>query len=501
MLAQLGPWAAAHAGRDWVAACDDAARCAALSFRACGLRLDLAREQLDPADLARLLAWAEQADIVGQRAAQWAGERVNRSEDRPVIHGPLRSPDRAPAALREELAAQEARLLALQDEIERDFPGHALLHIGIGGSDLGPRLAAEVAGPQPRRALHFLNNLDDATLQSTLARLDPARTLVCVVSKSFGTAETRALYARVADWLRAGGVDPASASVAVTANPERAQQEAGIPGDRVAPVHPGVGGRYSLWSAVSFSLALAYGAQARAELRAGAAAMDKHFLDSPLAQNLPVLGALAGLWQRNGQGLATRIVVPYADRLRLLPEYLQQLEMESNGKRVDPQGRPLGHRTAPATFGGVGSCVQHAFFQLLHQSEDVHPVEFVLPARVPGVAPDLQRTLLSHALAQACALTRGRPVEGADESRLCPGSRPSSLIGLAQLDLWHLGALLAYYEHRTAVQGWLWGLNSYDQFGVEIGKQIAGEVEAALQGEGAYPDAACAAAAQALRPD
>ncbi len=473
---------------EWAELCTDKQRASEWAVEAVGIRLDLSREHLDNSSLQALIALAESADWEMQRTAQWSGQHVNRSEDRAVLHGALRSPDRAPAEIAQKIHRDEQALEALVGTPA--FAGRTtVLHIGIGGSDLGPRLAAEVAAlGSPARALHFLNNLDDATVQRLLGRLDPHKVIVVVVSKTFTTAETRALQKRVTSWLTQAGVSPDDALVAVTGN--RAEAIAvGVRPERVLDLPDWVGGRYSLWSAVSVSLALAFGIAARQQLVAGARDMDTHFLTAPVRENLPALSALTGIWHSNGQGFVTRIVVPYADSLRLLPEYLQQLEMESNGKRVDTAGKPLGYATAPATFGGVGSCVQHAFFQLLHQSETVHPVEFVVPARVHGVVPEFQRKLVSNAIAQACALTQGRAADGENQTTRCPGNRPSSFIALRCLDLYHLGALLAFYEHRTAVQGWVWGLNSYDQFGVEIGKKIAGTVEQAFQGEAEFPDA------------
>ncbi|MEN8720595.1 MAG: hypothetical protein ABF296_10080 [Oceanococcaceae bacterium] len=492
--------AQAARGTDWRVFSNDPAAVASQVVCAAGLRLDQGREQLRPQTWTLLYALAEKAGLQAQRAAQWSGEVVNRSEQRRVLHGALRSPERAPAAVAAEVRASEQQVQALVSALAETRPGAAVLHIGIGGSDLGPRLAADVArlDSPALRPLHFLNNLDDATLAATLAALDPADVIVVLVSKSYSTAETLELQQRVNGWLEAADVDPAAVTVAVTSNAARAR-ETGVPAERILDLPEWVGGRYSVWSAVSVSIALAFGPAARERLRAGAAAMDTHFLDTPLEANLPARAALCGVWHANALAYDTRVVVPYADALKLLPEYLQQLEMESNGKRVDQQGRPLGHATAPATLGGVGSCAQHAFFQLLHQSDAVHPVEFVLPARVAGVAPEMQRQLLANALAQACALTHGRDADGPDETRCCPGQRPSTLIGMAALDLWHLGALLAFYEHRTAVQGWIWGLNSYDQFGVEIGKTIAGTMQRALQGDEGFPDAASAAAGEWFR--
>ncbi len=482
---------------DWAQACLQPLRAEKFAAEAVGVRLDYSREHLNEASLKALWSLAEDAGWSARRDAQLAGERVNRSEDRAVLHTALRSPDQAPVAIAEKVRENEAALKSLVNA-----PALAaktsVLHIGIGGSDLGPRLAAEIATlGQQQRDLHFLNNLDDSTVARLLGRLDPHKLLVVVVSKTFTTAETRALMKAVVDWLQHEGVDPAEALVAVTGNTNEACR-AGVRKERILDLPEWVGGRYSLWSAVSVSLALAFGSDARKQLLAGAQAMDEHFLSAPLEKNLPALSALVGIWQSNGQGFVTRIVVPYSDRLRLLPEYLQQLEMESNGKRVGMDGKPLGFATAPVTLGGVGSCVQHAFFQLLHQSDTVHPVEFVVPARVEGVAPRLHQKLISNAIAQACALTQGRASDSDNQATRCPGSRPSSFITLRCLDMYHLGALLAFYEHRTAFQGWVWGLNSFDQFGVEIGKKIAGTTEQALNGAEEYPDASAAAAGRWL---
>jgi len=491
-FAQIEKLAQQASSMDWAQACADPSRAEAFAYEAAGIRLDFSREHLTEESLQALHALAEDAGWEARRAAQWAGEPVNRSEQRAVLHGALRNPDTAPEAIAERVRQNEAALEALvgaADLAEKT----AVLHIGIGGSDLGPRLVADTAALGERqRTLHFLNNLDDSSVSAVLDALDPHRVLVVVVSKTFTTAETRALQQVAVEWLERNRVNPADALVAVTGNAEQAQG-AGVRADRILDLPDWVGGRYSLWSAVSVSLALAFGIAARQQLLAGARAMDTHFLRAPLAENLPALSALIGIWHSNAQRFVTRIVVPYADRLGLLPEYLQQLEMESNGKRVDLSGQPLGYATAPATFGGVGSCVQHAFFQLLHQSDTVHPVEFVVPASFSGVEPRLHQKLLSNAIAQACALTQGRPAEGDDQTRCCPGGRPSSFITLRRLDMYHLGALLAFYEHRTTVQGWVWGLNSFDQFGVEVGKKIASTIEQAWNGESDYPDASAAA--------
>jgi glucose-6-phosphate isomerase len=343
-------------------------------------------------------------------------------------------------------------------------------------------------------------NVDPAELAQALTGLDPAETMVVTVSKTFTTLETLTNAEAARAWLRGGlGEDSADAHLAaVSAAPEKAQAF-GVAPDRVFAFWDWVGGRYSLWSAVGLSCAAALGFDVFARLLAGARAMDSHFAEAPLERNAPVLLALAHVFNRNGLGRPMRAVVPYAQRLRLFAAFLQQLEMESNGKRVDAQGRPLKRATAAAVFGDAGTNGQHAFFQLLHQGTDVIPLDIVAVHEGSEGDPAMQRKLLANAVAQAEALLVGRPeaevraelaakglspaeIDELAPQRTFPGDRPSSFILLEDLSPEALGALIALYEHKTFVEGVLWGINSFDQWGVELGKTLASRVLGELRG-------------------
>ncbi|HEY9216889.1 MAG TPA: glucose-6-phosphate isomerase, partial [Phenylobacterium sp.] len=379
-------------------------------------------------------------------------------------------------------------------------PFRAVVHIGIGGSDLGPRLVWEALRPLSSKIeLRFAANVDPAELAFALDGLDPAETLVVVVSKTFTTQETLANAETARGWLRAAlGAGADAHLIAVTAAPAKAE-EFGVPERQVFGFWDWVGGRYSVWSAVGLSCAIGLGFEVFGEMLAGGAAMDAHFRQAPLERNAPVLLALSHLFNRNGLGRPLRAVIPYAHRLRLLPSWLQQLEMESNGKRVDARGRPVTRPTAASVFGEVGSTSQHAFFQLLHQGTDVIPLDIVAVRQAREGDPAAQRKLLANAIAQAEALMVGRseaevreelegqglPADRIDElapQRTFPGDRPSNFILIDELTPRALGALLALYEHKTFVEGVLWGINSFDQWGVELGKTLAGGALADLEG-------------------
>jgi glucose-6-phosphate isomerase len=399
-------------------------------------------------------------------------------------------------------------------------PFRALVHIGIGGSDLGPRLVWEALRPlDAPLELRFAANVDGAEIAAALQGLDPRETLVVTVSKTFTTQETLANATAARAWLGAAlGEDVGAHLAAVSAAPQTAVAF-GVPQDRVFAFRDWVGGRFSVWSAVGLSCAVGLGWEAFQSFLDGAAAMDAHFTQAPLERNAPVLLALTQLLNRNGLGRRARAVVPYAQRLRLLPAFLQQLEMESNGKRVTPDGRPVPRPTAPVVFGDAGTNGQHAFFQLLHQGVDVIPVEFVAAAR-SGEGPEgAHAKLLANLLAQGEALLIGRTeadvraelagramaaetIDALAPQRTFPGDRPSSLILMEALTPAALGALLALYEHKTFVEGVLWGINSFDQWGVELGKSLAGRILAEWQGgaAGAH-DASTAALLARLRPD
>ena len=454
-------------------------RLSRLSFEVAGIYFDWSKTHLDGDLVAAFVALSEKKGFAGAREALFTGRIVNPSEGQPASHVAERG-NGAPDAV--DLAnARRQRMRALIDAIEGGAFGDVtgVLHIGIGGSVLGPALLVDALGR--RRAgykVNFLSNIDGEAFDEAVADLDPATTLVVVASKTFTTTETLANMGAALRWLSAAGVeDPHGRLIAGTAKPEAAV-EAGIDETRVLQFAQGVGGRYSLWSSVGVSAALALGWDLFEELLEGAAEMDRHFRFAEPAQNVPLVAAFADrLYVR--QGCQTRAVFAYDERLRLLPAYLQQLEMESNGKSVTADGKPVGQATAPVTWGGTGTDAQHAVFQLLHQGTVTLPVEFVAAAEAEhSQADEHHRLLLLNAFAQGAALMQGRASDDPQRSYL--GDRPSSTILLERLDARSLGALIAFYEHRTFANAVLLGTNPFDQFGVELGKEIAREL-----GEGA----------------
>jgi glucose-6-phosphate isomerase len=483
-----------------------------LGVSAAGLDLDLSKQPWSLADLDAALDLARAAGLERAREALFTGEVVNRSEGRPALHMALRAPDGADfraagEPVSRDVAATRAKMRDFAQQVRTGVvrgatgrPFRAIVHIGIGGSDLGPRLIWEALKPlAPQIELRFAANVDPAELAQALTGLDPAETLLVVVSKTFTTLETLTNAEAARAWLRAAlGAGADSHLVAVSAAPDKAQAF-GVPAAQVFAFWDWVGGRYSLWSAVGLSCAIALGFDVFERLLVGAAAMDGHFREAPLAANAPVLLALAHVFNRNGLGRPMRAVVPYAQRLRLLPDFLQQLEMESNGKRVDAQGRPVVRATAAAVFGDAGTNGQHAFFQLLHQGTDIIPVDILAVRQGSEGDQAAQKKLLANAVAQAEALLVGRPegevraeleakgMAAAEIDRLAPqrtfpGDRPSSFLLLDRLDPERLGALIALYEHKVFVEGVLWGINSFDQWGVELGKTLATRVLAELEG-------------------
>jgi glucose-6-phosphate isomerase len=474
---------------------EETGRLEALSLEAAGLFLDLSKQPWSRAGQDAALALARAADIEGHRARLFAGEMVNRTEGRPALHMALRAPDGADyRALGRPISAEvEATRTRMRDFAEgvragriagaTGRPFRSLVHIGIGGSDLGPKLVWEALKPLDARIdIRFAANVDGAEIAAALADLDPAQTLVIAVSKTFTTEETLANARAARAWLAAalGETGANQHLAAVSANVEGAKAF-GVAEDRVFAFWDWVGGRYSLWSAVGLSCAVALGWEAFAALLAGGAAMDDHFRAAPLAANAPARLALAHVFNRNGLGRPIRAVVPYARRLALLPAFLQQLEMESNGKRVSEDGAPLVRGTASAVFGDAGTTGQHAFFQMLHQGTDVIPVDIVAVAKGDEGPPDHQTRLLANAIAQAEALMVGQ-ANAAEPWRDFPGDRPTSFILLDRLTPGALGALIALYEHKVFVEGVLWGIDSFDQWGVELGKSLAKQVLPELQG-------------------
>lgn len=458
-------------------------------FEAAGLTLDLSRQRLDQPALQALLALAAERSLGEGIGELLTGAVVNPTEQRPALHTALRA-ESGPMHAQVEAVRGDMRRFAEDLQAGRlvGYDGRAirhLVHIGIGGSELGPRLVWEALKPQqhePAHQLHFVASLDQHQQQALRRRLDPAETLIVVVSKSFSTEETLENGTRWRDWLAAGakGADIEPQLWAATANVDKARAW-GVARERQMPMWDWVGGRYSLWSGVSLAVVGALGWPCFERLLQGAAAMDQHFATAPLAENLPVLKALCDLWNANVRGLSGRAVVSYDPRLAALPNYLQQLEMESNGKGVDLDGHALSEVSAGIVWGGTGTEVQHAFFQALHQGTAELPLDLIGVAQPDHEDLDAHRRQWAHLLAQASALAHGCAHES--PHRRCPGNRSSQLIILPRLDAEHLGALLALHEHATFVRGWLWRVNPFDQFGVELGKQIASDTYRALNGE------------------
>ncbi len=485
---------------------DEPDRLAKLSLDAAGLHLDFSKQSWSREGFGATLDLARAAGVEAARDRLFAGDPVNASENRAALHMALRAPKGAdfraagiPVSAEVEATrdAVAAFANAVRDGLRLSATGqrfNAVVHIGIGGSDLGPRLVWEALKPlATHRELRFAANVDPGEIAQALAGLNPMRTLVVVVSKTFTTQETLTNAETARAWLRAAMGTAGDAHLcAVSAAPDLARAF-GVPADQVFGFRDWVGGRYSLWSAVSLSTVIGLGPQVFDAMLAGAAAMDAHFRSAPLERNAPVLLALAHVFNRNGLGRPIRAVVPYAQRLRLLPAFLQQLEMESNGKRVGACGGPLAQATAAAVFGDAGTNGQHAFFQLLHQGTDVIPVDILAVREATDGDPAAQAKLLANAVAQAEALMVGRPeaevraelagrgldpaaIDALAPQRTFPGDRPTSFLCLERLDAMSFGALVALYEHKTFVEGVLWGINSFDQWGVELGKTLAGRV-------------------------
>jgi glucose-6-phosphate isomerase len=456
---------------------DEPERLERLIVEECGLRFDFSKTHLDAGLLAGFEALAETQGLAGAREALFAGRIVNPTEGRAAEHVAERGQGAPESVARAQ--ALHARMRALVDAIEAGAfgPVRHILHIGIGGSALGPDFLIDALGRDSGRYdTAIVSNVDGAALEEAVAGFDPHTTLVAVASKTFTTMETLINARSALAWLEHGGVaDPYGRMIALTASPERAI-EFGVDETRILPFAESVGGRYSLWSSIGFPAALALGWEAFETLLEGGAAMDRHFRLAPLAGNAPVLAAFADLYYANVRGAGTRAIFAYDERLRLLPPYLQQLEMESNGKSVTVDGAPVGRATSPVVWGGVGTDAQHAVFQLLHQGTHLVPVEFVA-AIEPGHALDEEhhRQLLINCFAQGAALMAGRASD--DPHRHYPGDRPSTTILMERIDAASLGALIAFYEHRVFVNAVLLGINPFDQFGVELGKEIARSID------------------------
>ncbi len=467
----------------------DADRFARFSQSAPHVFADLSKNLLDADTEALLLNLARDCNVEAHRDAMFAGEAINTTENRAVMHWLLRFPPIAPVGYNSFATKTVAKeldqvhttldaMLAYAQTVRDDTAITDVVNIGIGGSDLGPQMAVlaldafAIAG----KRFHFVSNVDGHELDAVLQTLKPESTLFLIASKTFTTIETMTNARSAKAWFAAnGGTNTARHFSALTTNVDAANAF-GI--GTTFGFWDWVGGRYSLWSAIGLPLAIAIGPQGFKEFLAGAHDMDEHFRTAPLARNLPVRLGLLDVWYRNFHGFTSRSIAPYHAALKRYPAYLQQLEMESNGKQVDAEGEALPFATSPALWGEPGTNGQHAYFQMLHQGTDVVPVEFVAVKKARHALEGHQTLLLANVLAQAQALMVGKSDAGGH--RNFPGNRPSTFLLLDELTPTTLGALIALQEHRVFVSGSIWGINSFDQWGVELGKVLAKDVEARL---------------------
>ncbi|MBS8267649.1 glucose-6-phosphate isomerase [Halomonas litopenaei] len=463
-----------------------------MSLRVGGLFLDYSKHQISDAVLEKLVELAEHSALVQRRAQMFSGDIINVTEDRPVLHTALRNLGDSPVIadgkdVMPEIHATREQIKRFSEEVRsgnwKGYSGERIrdvVNIGIGGSDLGPNMASRALLKYRQADLnfHFVSNVDGAHIQKVLSRLDPATTLFIVSTKTFSTQETL-LNARTARrWFVENAGDDADIGahfIAASTN-RKAAMEFGIREENVFEFWAWVGGRYSMWSSIGLPIALAIGYEGFIEMLEGAYEMDQHFQNAPLGENMPVLMALIGIWYINFVGAETQAIVPYDQALHQLPAFLQQLDMESNGKSVDIFGRPVDYKTGPIVWGQTGSNGQHAFFQLLHQGTRYVPIDFIASLKPEPGVEDHHFALLTNMLAQANAFMEGSSKGGDLDPYSCPGNRPSSVLLLDELTPRNLGALIALYEHKVFVQGVIWNINSFDQWGVQLGKRIAGEI-------------------------
>ena len=470
------------------------------SLRHDGLLLDFSKQRISGETLKLLREFATAADLDGWKQKLVAGAAINHTEGRAVRHMALRAGDQAPPEVRAVLARMQNFCERVHGGQWRGYSGERItdvVNIGIGGSDLGPRMAVKAlaAWQQPDIAVHFVANVDSADIAPLLARLNPRTTLFIVASKTFTTLETLTNAHTARNWLLATAGDPDAVArhfVALSTNID-ATWEFGIAADNVFEFWDWVGGRFSLWSAIGLSIALAVGWKHFEQLLAGALAMDEHFLTAPATGNLPLTLALLTLWNTDFLGAASHAVLPYSQSLALLPAYLQQLEMESNGKQTDRDGEPLGVATCPVLWGEAGTNGQHSFYQLIHQGGQTIPCDFIALREADFPLAGHHAKLLANCLAQSAALAFGQTRADVDAAgvpsalapyKTFPGNQPSTTLVLPRLTPYTLGQLLALYEHKVFCLGVLWNLNSFDQWGVELGKQLANRLTPLLSGTG-----------------
>lgn len=489
----------------------DAQRAQRFSAEAAGIYLDYSKNHLRNDTLQLLLDYAEQTGLREQIGALLSGAEINNTEHRPALHSALRFQGQAQTEHEQAVADCRKQMQKFAEKIHSGswlgFSGGPIRHIvniGIGGSDLGPRMVVEALRPWQREniAVHFVANIDGADLSDTMAKLPAENTLFIVASKSFSTLETRQNALSARRWMLDAGcteADLAKHFVAVSSNIVAAQ-DFGIAAENIFPMWNWVGGRYSLWSAIGLPIALACGYETYEQLLAGAHAMDEHFAGAPLQENLPVLLALIHFWYRQCWGTGSQVVLPYAQRLAKFPAWLQQLDMESLGKGVARDGHQLQYPSGSVIWGTEGSNGQHSFHQLLHQGTDLIPADFIAVKEPTSELREQHQWLLACCISQSQALLRGKSLHEARQEleeqgythreahalaphKVVPGNRPSNTLVIERLDPFNLGALLALYEHKVFVHGCLLGINPFDQWGVELGKLLGGKVHEAIGGE------------------
>ena len=488
--------------RDWFAAdTSQPSRAERFTIEGGGLIADFSKNRITDETLKLLVALAEQTGVAARRDAMFAGEVVNPTEGRAALHTALRA-TQEDAPFHAQVAAERAKMAEFAERVRSGaWVGHTgkrirhVVNIGIGGSDLGPKMVVHALAhlAQPEISTYFVSNVDGADLARVLARIDPEETLAIIVSKTFTTLETMTNARSLRDWFVEHGCPESALAkhfVGVSANPAEVVKF-GIAQENVFEMWDWVGGRYSLWSAVGLSIMIAIGAANFDALLAGANDMDRHFREAPLARNLPVLLGLIGIWYRNFFGLQSYLVAPYSEALHFLPSYLQQLEMESNGKSARLDGAYVDYATSAVTWGEPGTNGQHAFFQMLHQGPTIVPIDFIAVLTPEHSLVSHHPKLLANCFAQSEALMLGRTEEearkvaGPDKPELVPhlvfpGNRPSTTLLLDALTPRSLGALIALYEHKVLVQAAVWNINPFDQWGVELGKILGKVVEADL---------------------
>lgn len=476
--------------RDYFVA--DTQRFDKMSLRVGGLFLDYSKHHISQAVLGKLLELADHSALVQRRAQMFSGDIINVTEDRPVLHTALRNLSDEPLMVdgqdvMPEIQRTREQIRQFSEAVRSgEWKGYSgerirdVVNIGIGGSDLGPNMACRALLKYRHSGLsfHFVSNVDGAHIQKVLQRLDPATTLFIVSTKTFSTQETLLNAKTARRWFLDNAGDDADVGahfIAASTN-RRAAMEFGIREENVFEFWAWVGGRYSMWSSIGLPIALSIGFEGFMELLEGAYEMDRHFISAPLRENMPVLMALIGIWYINFHGAETQAIVPYDQALHQLPAFLQQLDMESNGKSVDIFGHPVDYKTGPIVWGQTGSNGQHAFFQLLHQGTRYVPIDFIASLKPEPGVEEHHFALLTNMLAQANAFMEGSQEGSQLDPYSCPGNRPSSTLLLDELTPRNLGALIALYEHKVFVQGVIWNINSFDQWGVQLGKRIAGEI-------------------------